>query len=338
MYPKNAASPEPIAIGAVVQISDGVVQTSGCTVRIKPIGVAEGDGAGTTAYSTDGIVLYTPTQGETNYTSFILIAKKTGCIPVSITVVTTESAVAGRVSVGMLAGVVQSLTDLKDFADDGYDPSTNKVQGVVLVDTLTTYTGNTPQTGDSFARLGAPSGASVSVDVAAVKAETAAILDDTDLIDDGTSGLAKIATDVAAILVDTGTTLQAELDGIQADTEDIQARLPAALTAGGNMKADALAISGDTTAATVLKKLMLGTPSSTVNDGAATSTSFVTALTETTNDHYAGAFILFTDGVLVGQSQKITAYNGTSKTITCDAFTEAPGNGDAFLILGKDPN
>jgi hypothetical protein len=30
----------------------------------------------------------------------------------------------------------------------------NKVNGVVLVDTLTTYTGNTPQTGDSFARIG----------------------------------------------------------------------------------------------------------------------------------------------------------------------------------------
>lgn len=54
-----------------------------------------------------------------------------------------------------LGGVVQSLTDLKDFADDGYDPATNKVQGVVLVDTLTAYTGNTPQTGDNYARIGA---------------------------------------------------------------------------------------------------------------------------------------------------------------------------------------
>ena len=46
---------------------------------------------------------------------------------------------------------VQSATDLKDFADAGYDPATNKVQGVVLTDTLTTYTGNTPQTGDAYA-------------------------------------------------------------------------------------------------------------------------------------------------------------------------------------------
>jgi hypothetical protein len=65
------------------------------TVRVKPIGVTEADGAGTTAYSTDGIVLYTPTQAETNYTSFVLIAKKTGCIPASVTVVTSASNTTG---------------------------------------------------------------------------------------------------------------------------------------------------------------------------------------------------------------------------------------------------
>jgi hypothetical protein len=54
-----------------------------------------------------------------------------------------------------------------------------------------------------------------------------------DHLDSGSAGAA-----VNDILVDTGTTLQAELDGIQADTEDIQTRLPAALSGGGNMKAD----------------------------------------------------------------------------------------------------
>lgn len=39
-----------------------------------------------------------------------------------------------------MGGVTQSGTDLKDFADAGYDPATNKVQGVVLVDTTTTNT------------------------------------------------------------------------------------------------------------------------------------------------------------------------------------------------------
>lgn len=76
--------------------------------------------------------------------------------------------VAGVPEVDMthLVGVAQSATDLKDFADDGYDPATNKVQGVVLTDTVTTYTGNTVQTGDAFARLGAPAGASIAADIA----------------------------------------------------------------------------------------------------------------------------------------------------------------------------
>lgn len=99
MYPRNAASPPRIAIGAVVQISDGAVQTSGCTVRVIEQGGAEGDGGGTTSYSTDGVVLYTPTQAETDQIGFVLIAKKTGCIPVSQTIITSASDVTGYAGV-----------------------------------------------------------------------------------------------------------------------------------------------------------------------------------------------------------------------------------------------
>ena len=49
-----------------------------------------------------------------------------------------------QADVTKLGGVAQSATDLKDFADAGYDPTTDKVQGVVLVDTTTT---NTDQAG-----------------------------------------------------------------------------------------------------------------------------------------------------------------------------------------------
>lgn len=68
---------------------------------------------------------------------------------------TISSAVPVAANVTQIGGDSQSATDLKDFADAGYDPSTNKVQGVVLTDTVTTYTGNTVQTGDSFGRIGA---------------------------------------------------------------------------------------------------------------------------------------------------------------------------------------
>jgi hypothetical protein len=94
MYPRNAASPERISIGAVVQISDGAVQTSGVAVKVIPFGQSEASGSGTVAYSADGVVLYTPTQGETNYTSFILVASKSGCIPATVTVVTSAAGIA----------------------------------------------------------------------------------------------------------------------------------------------------------------------------------------------------------------------------------------------------
>lgn len=55
----------------------------------------------------------------------------------------------------------------------GVDIRGNQTGNLVgTVSTLTTYTGNTPQTGDAFARLGAPAGASVSADIAAVNSKT----------------------------------------------------------------------------------------------------------------------------------------------------------------------
>jgi hypothetical protein len=109
------------------------------------------------------------------------------------------------VNVTKIGGDAQSATDLKDFADAGYDPATNKVQGVVLTDTVTTYTGNTPQTGDAFARLGAPAGASVSADIADVEGK----VDDLETRIGTPSDLGSGAT-VAANLVD-----------IESQTDDI---------------------------------------------------------------------------------------------------------------------
>lgn len=140
-------------------------------------------------------------------------------------------------------------------------------------------------------------------------------------------------TEIAAILEDTGSTLQAELDGIQADTEDIQARLPAALTAGGNIKADVLAVSGDTTAADRLEALMDGTIVAQVNDVGASTTAFIAdGFTEATNDHFIGRLITFISGALSGQQTAITDYVGATQTFTVTALTEAPANDDFFVI------
>ena len=68
-----------------------------------------------------------------------------------------------------------------------------------LVNTATTLTGHTVQTGDNFARLGAPAGASVSADVAAVKVDTAATLVDTAVIGVAGAGLTDITINAASV-------------------------------------------------------------------------------------------------------------------------------------------
>lgn len=151
-----------------------------------------------------------------------------------------------------------------------------------------------PQTGDSYARLGTPAGASVSADIAAVKAETASI---------------------------------------QTDTNDIQTRLPAALTGAGNMKTDALAINGSTSAAAQLGKSAIGIVSGSAVTGTLSTTQMSTDLTEATNDHYKDLVLKWTSGALLGQATSISAYNGSTKVLTFTAVTDAPANGDTFVIM-----
>jgi hypothetical protein len=138
---------------------------------------------------------------------------------------------------------------------------------------------------------------------------------------------------VDAILVDTGTTLQAELDGIQADTEDIQSRLPAALTGAGNIKADALAINGSTTAAAKLALSALGIVSGAAEAGTLSTTAMTTDLSEATDDHYIGRVVIWTSGVLAGQASAISDYAGATGMLTYTAVTEAPSAADTFVIV-----
>lgn len=103
---------------------------------------------------------------------------------------------AGRdldVSAGGEAGI--------DWANVGSPTTAVDLSGtdIQLVDTVTTYTSDTPQTGDNFARLGAPAGASVSADVAAVKVETLS-LDGTKIPD--TLSLANINAEADTALTD----------------------------------------------------------------------------------------------------------------------------------------
>ena len=72
-----------------------------------------------------------------------------------------------------------------------------------------------------------------------------------------------------------------------------------------------------------------------VNDGAPSATSFITDLASAVDDFYNDAFLLFIDGALAGQVRNVTDYVGSSKTITVDALTAAPANGDEFVIVNR---
>lgn len=103
------------------------------------------------------------------------------------------------------------------------------------------------------------------------------------------------------------------------------------------------AFSGHNTGGTygkLIKNLGEGVVSadSTVNDASATTTSFITNLTESADDFFNDKVFVFIDGALAGQSKPIKDYNGTTKTVTfdtVDAFTSAPSDGDGFIILAN---
>lgn len=141
--------------------------------------------------------------------------------------------VAGVPEVDMthMAGGTQTVTDLKDFADAGYDPATHKVQGVVLADTLTAYTNNTPQSGDSYAivnhgtygnaaienlvdgieaTLGTPAGASVSADIASIKTDSGNIYA---IVNHGTYGNSALNTTLTSMK---GATFDTATDSLEA--------------------------------------------------------------------------------------------------------------------------
>ena len=132
--------------------------------------------------------------------------------------------------------------------------------------------------------------------------------------------LVTVDANVDAILVDTGTTIPAQITALNdfnpaTDTVDVGAL-------GGDTAA--LANLAESAGTMVTGAAVTGTLSTTV---------MTTDLTEATDDHYNGRVIIWTSGALVNQATDITDYNGTTKALTYTATTEAPSNGDTFIIV-----
>jgi len=95
-YPRNAASPPVIAVGAIYLLADGTIQTTGASARVKTGSGAWGAAAGTLACdTTSGVWTYTPTQAETDAESFLIAVYKSASTSAQVTVATSASATAG---------------------------------------------------------------------------------------------------------------------------------------------------------------------------------------------------------------------------------------------------
>lgn len=105
--------------------------------------------------------------------------------------------VTGNVG-GSVASVATGGITAASIADNAIDTATfaagTTIPRVTLADTVTTYTGNTPQTGDSFARIGATGSGLTTLATAANLATAVGFID---------TEVASILSDTNAILIDT---------------------------------------------------------------------------------------------------------------------------------------
>lgn len=153
-----------------------------------------------------------------------------------------------QVDVIQVGSTTQTATDLKDFADTGYDPATHKVAGVVLTDTTTAVTNTVNLSAASEAQIDAietdtnelqtdlTDGGRLDLLIDATLADTNELQTDwtdggrLDLLLDATlADTNELQTDWAnggrldllidAILLDTGTTLQNDITAIKAITD-----------------------------------------------------------------------------------------------------------------------
>lgn len=210
------------------------------------------------------------------------------------------------------------------------------------------------QSGDGFARLGAPAGVSVSADIAAIEAQT----DDIGVAGAGLTALgdtrianldATVSSRMATYVQPTGflaatfppdpadqSLIIAATDAIIADTNDIQTRLPAALV-GGRVDSSVGALNGVATGAARIARSTQGITLGTVDVGS-TTTSIVTSSLDpaaSVADQFKGRIVTFEQGTatvaLRGQSTDITASSAVG-VLTVSALTTAPASGDVFVI------
>lgn len=206
-----------------------------------------------------------------------------------------------------------------------YDDS-NSLDGTKIPDTLSLVNINAEvDTALDTAIPGVPTADSINERIAAID----------DLSQSGGGGdLAAILTDTAEIgAAGAGLTAIDLPDQTMNITGDITGNLSGSVgSVTARVTANTDQINGDATAAANLEASAETIVTATAQTGS-TTTVIETDLTEATDDHYKGRIVVFRTGAAADQATDITAYNGTSKALTVTALTDAPANGDTFVIV-----
>jgi hypothetical protein len=172
--------------GAITEVGNGFYKIAGNATDNATVGPLVVHATGTGADPFDDVftvVAYNPLSA----TNLGLSALPTANPAASGGLPTTDASNGVKVSVGTGTGQINAAS--------GKVPAT-----IASGD----YSGNTVQTGDNFARLGAPAGASHAADIAAVKTDTTKL---------GTPAGASVSADIAAVKVDSAA-IKAVTDGV----------------------------------------------------------------------------------------------------------------------------
>lgn len=156
---------------------------------------------------------------------------------------------------------------------------------------------------------------------------------------DSVVGLVPSRLDVDVSSRASQTSLDTVDDFLDTEIADIRNRLPAALTAGGNMKADMLAANGSTEAVTKIERALESEVLVTVGVGSTTTGIVASAISpaSSVNDQFNGRVVLFPSdtatAALRGQGTRISDFDHATQTFTVTALTTAPSSGDIFIIV-----
>lgn len=102
----------------------------------------------------------------------------------------------------------------------------------------------------------------------------------------------------------------------------------------GAATANVTQLGGSATALAKLVALLAGTVTGSAVTGTLSATEMTTNLTETTDNHWKAPHIVkWITGNLAGEGRAVTGYVGATKKLQFAAATEAPANGDQFIIL-----